>query len=159
MSSSKLTSRAQGLDDGLQQPTSTAQSRPSIDRSSFDNYGRYSRYTVLIVCWGAIVIAYVVVLEAAVQNHSFMGAKGSSTRDLNFNILAFFRSGLSTIHVPLMIAVLASTVPCWTTIRSSQQSGKSDRLLPLAMLDSRFSLYRMCSNLHNTGIHNSFQPR
>ena len=86
-------------------------------QSTTDRYGKYHRYTMLISCWAVIVLTYITLLELAVQGHDLMGAKGSSYRARKFDVLAFFRRGLATIHVPIVVAVLASTVPFWTIAR------------------------------------------
>ncbi|KAL9065482.1 MAG: hypothetical protein Q9161_008187 [Pseudevernia consocians] len=79
-----------------------------------NNYRRYTEYTSLIICWAAAISAYIAVLDRAVNHPSFMGPKGSDSRNIRFQVLAFVRTGFAIIHLPLMTAVLAATVPYWT---------------------------------------------
>jgi hypothetical protein len=47
-----------------------------------------------------------------------MGARGTSQREVNFQILSFFRTALAIVHVPIMTAILAATIPYWTMTKS-----------------------------------------
>ncbi|KAK5081379.1 hypothetical protein LTR05_008174 [Lithohypha guttulata] len=78
------------------------------------DYSRSHFYTALILIWTACVGAYVIVLEKAVNNHDFLGKRGEAARDENFDKLAFLRAAFASIHVPVIVSVLASTVPYWT---------------------------------------------
>lgn len=78
------------------------------------NYEQVPFYIILIVLWTAIVVSYVVVLEKAVRDPSYLGARGSKARNTDFDIIGFSRTALATIHVPLVVSVLASTIPYWT---------------------------------------------
>lgn len=76
-----------------------------------NSYRRYGEYTGLIVFWAVAVSAYIAVLDRAVRHPAFMGDKGSETRNVNFQVLSFVRTGFAVVHVPLMTTVLAATVP------------------------------------------------
>ena len=87
-----------------------------------NNYRRYEEYTILIVCWGVAISAYVAVLDRAVNHPTFMGPKGSGSRNVSFQVLSFVRTGLAVIHLPLMTTVLAATVPYWTMAKLDRHS-------------------------------------
>ena len=76
-----------------------------------NNYRRYEEYTILVVCWGFAISAYVAVLDRAVNHPTFMGPKGSGSRNVSFQVLSFVRTGLAVIHLPLMTTVLDAKVP------------------------------------------------
>lgn len=88
--------------------------RPKVVVDNANSYRRYGEYTGLIVCWAVAISAYIAVLDRAVNHSTFMGAKGSESRNVNFQVLSFVRTGFAVIHVPLMTTVLAATVPYWT---------------------------------------------
>lgn len=79
-----------------------------------NSYRRYSRYTILIVAWAVIISIYIAILDHAANDSGFLGAKGSASRNLRLEILAFVRTGFAVVHLPLVTAVLASTIPYWT---------------------------------------------
>jgi hypothetical protein len=83
------------------------------------DYGRVPQYVVFIFAWAILVVAYVIVLEKAVQKHDYLGPRGSQRRTRSFDVLAFFRTGFASIHIPVIVSVLASTVPYWTTLNPS----------------------------------------
>lgn len=83
-----------------------------------DGYSRVPQYIALILGWGVLVVAYIIVLEKAVKEHDYFGVRGTQTRTRNFDVLAFFRTAFATIHVPVIISVLASTIPYWTMTNS-----------------------------------------
>ena len=87
-----------------------------------NNYRRYWEYTCLILCWAVALSAYIAVLDRAVNHPAFMGLKGSGSRNVNFQILAFVRTGFAVIHLPLMTTVLAATVPYWTMTKFDRYS-------------------------------------
>lgn len=88
--------------------------KPKIVVENGNNYRRYGEYTILALCWAVAISAYIAVLDRAVNDPTFMGAKGSGSRNVNFQVLSFVRTGFAVIHVPLMTTVLAATVPYWT---------------------------------------------
>lgn len=85
---------------------------PEVTRG---DYGTYPQYVILIFVWFTLVLAYIIVLENAVQNHDYLGPRGSPRRTRSFDVLAFFRAGFASVHVPVIVSVLASTIPYWTT--------------------------------------------
>lgn len=87
-----------------------------------NNYRRYREYTCLILCWAVALSAYIAVLDRAVNHPTFMGPKGSGSRIVSFQILAFVRTGFAVIHLPLMTTVLAATVPYWTMTKFDRYS-------------------------------------
>ena len=87
-----------------------------------NNYRRYGEYTGLILCWAVAISAYIAVLDRAVNRPTFMGRKGSESRNVNFQVLSFVRTGFAVIHVPLMTTVLAATVPYWTMAKFDRRS-------------------------------------
>ena len=87
-----------------------------------NNYRRYGEYTGLVLCWAAAISAYIAVLDRAVNHPTFMGPKGSESRNVNFQVLSFVRTGFAVIHVPLMTTVLAATVPYWTMAKFDRHS-------------------------------------
>lgn len=88
--------------------------KPKVVVENANSYRRYGEYTGLIVCWAVAISAYIAVLDRAVNHSTFMGPKGSESRNVNFQVLSFIRTGFAVIHVPLMTTVLAATVPYWT---------------------------------------------
>src|ERR1700761_9662709 len=78
-----------------------------------DAYRRYKRYTLGIAVWAILVSVYIIILEHTVQSNEFLGSRGSPSRERNFQILSFFRTGFAVVHVPIMTAVLAATIPYW----------------------------------------------
>ena len=87
-----------------------------------NNYRRYGEYTGLVLCWAVAISAYIAVLDRAVNHPTFMGPKGSESRNVNFEVLSFVRTGFAVIHVPLMTTVLAATVPYWTMAKFDRHS-------------------------------------
>ena len=87
-----------------------------------NSYRRYGEYTGLILCWAVAISAYIAVLDRAVNHPTFMGSKGSESRNVNFQVLSFVRTGFAVIHVPLMTTVLAATVPYWTMAKFDRHS-------------------------------------
>ena len=87
-----------------------------------NNYRRYGEYTGLVLCWAVAISAYIAVLDRAVNHPTFMGPKGSESRNVNFQVLSFVRTGFAVIHVPLMTTVLAATVPYWTMAKFDRHS-------------------------------------
>ena len=87
-----------------------------------NNYRRYREYTGLILCWAIAISVYIAVLDRAVNHPSFMGPKGSESRNINFQVLSFVRTGFAVVHVPLMTTVLAATVPYWTMAKFDRHS-------------------------------------
>ena len=79
-----------------------------------NNYRRFGEYTILIVCYAIVIAVYVVVIDRAVNDPDFLGQQGSKSHNTNFEILSFIRTGFAVIHLPLLTAVLAATVPYWT---------------------------------------------
>ena len=87
-----------------------------------NNYRRYGEYTSLVLCWAVAILAYIAVLDRAVNHPDFMGPKGSERRSVNFQVLLFVRTGFAVIHLPLMTTVLAATVPYWTMAKFDRYS-------------------------------------
>ncbi len=87
-----------------------------------NSYRRYEEYTILIICWGVAISAYIAVLDRAVNHPTFMGPKGSGSRNISFQVLSFVRTGFAVIHLPLMTTVLAATVPYWTMAKLDRHS-------------------------------------
>ena len=87
-----------------------------------NSYRRYGEYTGLILCWAVAISAYIAVLDRGVNHPTFMGPKGSESRNVNFQILSFVRTGFAVVHVPLMTTVLAATVPYWTMAKFDRHS-------------------------------------
>ena len=87
-----------------------------------NSYRRYGEYTGLILGWALAISAYIAVLDRAVNHPTFMGPKGSESRNVNFQVLSFVRTGFAVIHVPLMTTVLAATVPYWTMAKFDRHS-------------------------------------
>ena len=87
-----------------------------------NNYRRYEEYTILIVCWGVAISAYIAILDRAVNHPTFMGPKGSGSRNVSFQILSFVRTGFAVVHLPLVTTVLAATVPYWTMTKLDRHS-------------------------------------
>ena len=96
--------------------------KPKTVVENANNYRRYGEYTGLILCWAVAISAYIAVLDRAVNHPTFMGPKGSESRNVNFQVLSFVRTGLAVIHVPLMTTVLAATVPYWTMAKFDRRS-------------------------------------
>jgi hypothetical protein len=48
-----------------------------------------------------------------------LGLKESQRRTRSFDALAFVRTGFASVHIPIIVSVLASTVPSWTTVDPS----------------------------------------
>ena len=86
-----------------------------------NNYRRYTEYTILIICWAVAISVYITVLDRAVNHPSFMGPKGSESRNLRFQVLSFVRTGFAIVHLPLLTAVLAATVPYWTMVKHDRR--------------------------------------
>ena len=80
-------------------------------------YGRIPQYIALILVWAGLVTAYILVLEKAVRNHEYLGARGTQARMRSFDVLAVVRTAFAIIHIPVIVSVLASTVPYWTMVR------------------------------------------
>ncbi|KAL8789713.1 MAG: hypothetical protein Q9195_006710 [Heterodermia aff. obscurata] len=93
---------------------SGSQRKPKKVVENANNYRRYREYTALILCWALAILAYIAVVEHAVNNPSFMGPQDSRGRNVGIQILSFLRTGFAVIHIPLMTTVLAATVPYWT---------------------------------------------
>lgn len=87
-----------------------------------NSYRRYAEYTALILCWAVAIVVYIAVLDRAVNEPTFMGPKGSKSRNVNFQVLSFVRTGFAVIHLPLMTTVLAATVPYWTMAKFDRRS-------------------------------------
>ena len=87
-----------------------------------NSYRRYGEYTGLIVFWAVAISAYIAVLDRAVHHPTFMGPKGSESRNVSFQVLSFVRTGFAVVHVPLMTTVLAATVPYWTMAKFDRRS-------------------------------------
>ena len=85
-----------------------------------NGYRRYREYTALILCWALAILAYVAVVEHAVNDPSFMGPQDSGRRNVGIQVLSFLRTGFAVIHIPLMTTVLAATVPYWTMAKSER---------------------------------------
>ena len=96
--------------------------KPKIVVENANNYRRYGEYTGLILSWAVAISAYIAVLDRAVNDPTFMGPKGSESRNVNFQVLSFVRTGFAVIHVPLMTTVLAATVPYWTMAKFDRRS-------------------------------------
>ena len=92
------------------------------------NYQRVPLYILVILVWTAIVIAYISVLERAVRDPNYLGARGSKARDTSFDVIGFIRTTLATIHVPLIVSVLASTIPYWTMTPLKKAEAKTQDL-------------------------------
>lgn len=82
-----------------------------------NNYRRYPEYTVLIVVYATVLAAYVCVLDRAVKDSEFLG-KDPERHNTNFQVLSFFRTGFTVIHLPLLTSISAATVPYWTMAKS-----------------------------------------
>lgn len=87
------------------------QSKNVVENSN--NYRRFEQYTILVVCYAIVIATYVVVIDHAANNPGFLGKQGKS-HNINFEVLSFIRTGFAVIHLPLLTAVLAATVPYWT---------------------------------------------
>jgi hypothetical protein len=87
-----------------------------------NSYRRYAEYTALILSWAIAIIAYIAVLDRAVNEPAFMGPKGSKSRNLRFQVLSFVRTGFAVVHLPVMTTVLAATVPYWTMAKFDRRS-------------------------------------
>ena len=98
--------------------TPNPRKKPKKVAGNANNYRRYTEYTILIIFWAVAISVYIAILDRAVNHPSFMGPKGSDSRNTRFQVLSFVRTGLATIHLPLMTAVLAATVPFWTMAKS-----------------------------------------
>ena len=104
------------------QRTPNTPRKPKNVVENANNYRRYGEYTGLILCWAVAISAYIAVLDRAVNHPTFMGPKGSGSRNANFQVLSFVRTGFAVIHVPLMTTVLAATVPYWTMAKFDRRS-------------------------------------
>lgn len=113
-----------------QNRTEKAESDGASSGLKNEDYGRVPQYVIFILVWAMIVVAYVIVLEKAVQKHDYLGPRGSQRRTRSFDVLAFFRTGFASIHIPVIVSVLASTVPYWTTVDPSDGIGTETPLAP-----------------------------
>ena len=95
-----------------QPPGSPRKPKKVVENSN--SYRRYREYTALILCWALAILAYVAVVERAVNDPSFMGPQDSRRRNVGIQVLSFLRTGFAVVHIPLMTTVLAATVPYWT---------------------------------------------
>jgi len=77
-----------------------------------------------------VVAAYIFVLEYAYRNYDFLGIRGTLRRARNFEILTFVRTGLAIIHVPVITAALASTIPYATMKKVPREKGSERRTPP-----------------------------
>ena len=98
--------------------TSRGPREPRKIVDSANGYRRYYRYTFLVLAWALIITAYLAVLDHAVNDPDFMGPHGSPDRTFRFDVLSFIRTGFAVVHLPLLTAVLAATVPYWTMAKS-----------------------------------------
>ena len=116
--------------------TSNAPRTPKKVVENANSYRRYRQYTVLILCWAVAIAAYVIVLDRAVNDNDFVGARGSKWRNINFEVLSFIRTGFAVIHLPLMTTVLAATIPYWTMAKSDRSVPETAPLQPTTVSDN-----------------------
>lgn len=95
-------------------------SKKVVDNAN--HYRRYEEYTALILCWAIAITVYIAVLDRTVNDSAFLGTRGSKSRNVRVQVLAFVRTGFAIIHLPLMTTVLASTVPYWTMVKFDRRS-------------------------------------
>ena len=93
-----------------------------------NNYRRFEEYTVLIVCYAIIIAVYIIVIDRAANDSSFLGKRGSRKRSLNFQVLSFIRTGFAVVHLPILTAVLAATVPYWTMAKADRPTPETTAL-------------------------------
>ena len=99
-------------------PKTSSISKKVVENAN--NYRWFGEYTMFIVLY-AIAIIYFIVTDRTVNDPEFLGKQGKS-RNTNYEVLSFIRTGFAVVHLPVLTAVLAATVPYWTMVKSERST-------------------------------------
>jgi len=109
-------------------PKASRQSKKVVENAN--NYRRFEEYTILIVIYAIVIAAYIIIIDRAVNDPSFLGKQGFKAHNVNFQILSFIRTAFAVIHLPILTAVLAATIPYWTMAKPDRSTPETAALRP-----------------------------